>query len=63
MTVFLLFPSLFLLQKERKRKWDEKNQEEIAKAVLHLDEFDQVVENSLGNLFLYDHGHRYSYFK
>ncbi|KAG4118359.1 hypothetical protein ERO13_D11G009700v2 [Gossypium hirsutum] len=29
------------IKKERKRKWDEKNQEEIAKAVLHLDEFDQ----------------------
>ncbi|KAK8710528.1 hypothetical protein V6N13_145848 [Hibiscus sabdariffa] len=29
------------LKKERKKKWDEKNQKEIAKAVLHLDEFDQ----------------------
>ncbi|KAG6721239.1 hypothetical protein I3842_03G102900 [Carya illinoinensis] len=29
------------LKKERKKKWDEKNQEEIAKAVKHLDEFDQ----------------------
>ncbi|KAF3432977.1 hypothetical protein FNV43_RR24079 [Rhamnella rubrinervis] len=29
------------LKKERKKKWDEKNQEEIAKAVRHLDEFDQ----------------------
>ncbi|XP_022736823.1 tripeptidyl-peptidase 2-like isoform X2 [Durio zibethinus] len=29
------------LKKERKKKWDEKNQEEIAKAVMHLDEFDQ----------------------
>ncbi|WRX16951.1 Peptidase S8/S53 domain - like 10 [Theobroma cacao] len=26
---------------ERKKIWDEKNQEEIAKAVMHLDEFDQ----------------------
>lgn len=29
------------LKRERKKKWDEKNQEEIAKAVKHLDEFDQ----------------------
>ncbi|XP_022724563.1 tripeptidyl-peptidase 2-like isoform X2 [Durio zibethinus] len=29
------------LKKERKKKWDEKNQVEIAKAVMHLDEFDQ----------------------
>ncbi|KAF5457840.1 hypothetical protein F2P56_021917 [Juglans regia] len=29
------------LKKERKKKWDEKNQEEIAKAVKHLDEFNQ----------------------
>ncbi|XWS50506.1 hypothetical protein CRYUN_Cryun12cG0092700 [Craigia yunnanensis] len=29
------------LKKERKKKWDVKNQEEIAKAVMHLDEFDQ----------------------
>ncbi|XP_048325872.2 tripeptidyl-peptidase 2 [Ziziphus jujuba] len=29
------------LKKERKKKWDEKNQEEIAKAVKNLDEFDQ----------------------
>ncbi|XP_075649197.1 tripeptidyl-peptidase 2 isoform X1 [Castanea sativa] len=29
------------LKKERKKKWDEKNQEEIAKAIKHLDEFDQ----------------------
>ncbi|KAG6692065.1 hypothetical protein I3842_10G094600 [Carya illinoinensis] len=27
------------LKKERKKKWDEKNQEEIVKAVKHLDEF------------------------
>ncbi|KAG6716915.1 hypothetical protein I3842_04G072100 [Carya illinoinensis] len=29
------------LKKERKKKWDEKNQEEIVKAVTHLDEFNQ----------------------
>ncbi|XVE58530.1 hypothetical protein DITRI_Ditri04bG0176600 [Diplodiscus trichospermus] len=29
------------LKKERRKKWDEKNQEEIANAVMHLDEFDQ----------------------
>ncbi|XP_037496420.1 tripeptidyl-peptidase 2 isoform X2 [Jatropha curcas] len=29
------------LKKERKKKWDEKNQEEIAVAVKHLDEFNQ----------------------
>ncbi|MBA0679860.1 hypothetical protein Goari_011606, partial [Gossypium aridum] len=29
------------LKKERKKKWDEKNQEEIAKAVMHLDKFEQ----------------------
>ncbi|OWM79539.1 hypothetical protein CDL15_Pgr022951 [Punica granatum] len=29
------------LKKERKKQWDEKNQEEIAKAVKRLDEFDQ----------------------
>ncbi|PIA53523.1 hypothetical protein AQUCO_00900248v1 [Aquilegia coerulea] len=29
------------LKKERRKKWDEKNQEAIAKAVQHLDEFDQ----------------------
>ncbi|KAI5444494.1 variant 2, tripeptidyl-peptidase II Tpp2 [Lathyrus oleraceus] len=29
------------LKKERKKKWDEKNQEEIAKAVKQLDDFDQ----------------------
>ncbi|KAH7538028.1 hypothetical protein FEM48_Zijuj03G0155900 [Ziziphus jujuba var. spinosa] len=34
------------LKKERKKKWDEKNQEEIAKAVKNLDEFDQVGENA-----------------
>lgn len=35
---------MFTLQSERKKKWEEKNQEAIAKAVKHLDEFDQVVE-------------------
>jgi len=30
------------LQKERKKKWDEKNQEEIAKAVKELEDFDKV---------------------
>ncbi|CAI0546836.1 unnamed protein product [Linum tenue] len=34
------------LKKERKKKWDEKNQEEIAKAVKHLDEFDQKYPKS-----------------
>lgn len=29
-------------QKERKKKWDEKNQEAIAQAVKQLDEFDKV---------------------
>ncbi|KAL1060858.1 hypothetical protein V6Z11_1Z064100 [Gossypium hirsutum] len=29
------------LKKERKKKWDEKTQEEIAKAVMHLDKFEQ----------------------
>lgn len=29
-------------QRERKKVWDEKNQEEIAKAVKILDDFDQV---------------------
>ncbi|XP_019453181.1 PREDICTED: tripeptidyl-peptidase 2-like isoform X1 [Lupinus angustifolius] len=29
------------LKKERKKKWDEKNQEEIARAVKQLDDFDQ----------------------
>lgn len=29
------------VKKERKKKWDEKNQEAIAQAVKHLDEFDQ----------------------
>ncbi|KAI9384993.1 hypothetical protein POPTR_012G142200v4 [Populus trichocarpa] len=33
------------LKKERKKKWDEKNQEEIAKAVKHLDEFNQKHSN------------------
>ncbi|KAJ6386456.1 hypothetical protein OIU78_016376 [Salix suchowensis] len=33
------------LKKERKKKWDEKNQEEIAKAVKHLDEFSQKHSN------------------
>lgn len=31
------------LQKERKKKWDERNQEAIANAVKIVDEFDQVV--------------------
>lgn len=30
------------LQKERKKRWDEKNQEAIAEAVKQLDEFDKV---------------------
>lgn len=44
--IFMFYCFLFLtiFQKERKKKWDEKNQEEIAKAVKYLDEFDQVVE-------------------
>ncbi|XP_048229293.1 tripeptidyl-peptidase 2 isoform X2 [Ricinus communis] len=33
------------LKNERKKKWDEKNQEEIAKAVKHLDEFNQKHSN------------------
>ncbi|KAK8692720.1 hypothetical protein V6N13_070327 [Hibiscus sabdariffa] len=41
--VYELFTDTLIkrLEKERKKKWDERNQEEIAKAVLHLDEFDQ----------------------
>lgn len=42
--VFCLCPIMFTLQSERKKKWEEKNQEAIAKAVKHLDEFNQVVE-------------------
>lgn len=30
------------MQKERKKKWDEKNQEAIANGVKKLDEFDKV---------------------
>ncbi|XP_050220637.1 tripeptidyl-peptidase 2 isoform X2 [Mercurialis annua] len=33
------------LKRERKKKWDEKNQEEIAKAVKRLDEFNQKYSN------------------
>ncbi|XP_065869545.1 tripeptidyl-peptidase 2 isoform X2 [Euphorbia lathyris] len=33
------------LKKERKKKWDEKNQEEISVAVKHLDEFSQKYSN------------------
>ncbi|KAJ6876302.1 tripeptidyl-peptidase 2-like isoform X2 [Populus alba x Populus x berolinensis] len=33
------------LKKERKKKWDEKNQEEIAKAVKHLDKFNEKHSN------------------
>jgi hypothetical protein len=39
------FPFSFLklyLQKERKKKWDEINQEEIAKTLKQLNDFDQV---------------------
>ncbi|OMO97822.1 hypothetical protein COLO4_14332 [Corchorus olitorius] len=41
--LYELFTSILTsrLKKERKKKWDELNQEEIAKAVKHLDEFDQ----------------------
>lgn len=31
------------MQKERKKEWDEKNQEAIAEAVKQLDDFDKVV--------------------
>ncbi|XLR50177.1 hypothetical protein S83_000849 [Arachis hypogaea] len=31
------------LKKERKKKWDEKNQEEIAKAIKQLQDFDQAL--------------------
>lgn len=31
------------LQKERRKKWDEKNQEAITEAVKQLDEFDKVL--------------------
>ncbi|XP_037496438.1 tripeptidyl-peptidase 2-like [Jatropha curcas] len=44
--VALLSSLLCAMQtKERKKKWDEKNQEEIAVAVKHLDEFNQVFGN------------------
>lgn len=33
------------LQKERKRRWDEKNQEAIAEAVKQLDQFDKVLHH------------------
>ena len=33
-------------QEERKKKWDEKNQEAIAEAVKNLQEFDQVFEQN-----------------
>ena len=37
--------SVFLItQKERRKIWDEKNQEEIAKAVKILYDFDQVIQ-------------------
>lgn len=32
----------FSLQKERKKKWDDKNQEAIADGVKKLEEFDKV---------------------
>lgn len=38
-------------QKERKKKWDEKNQEAIAEAVKQLEEFDKVVPTN--SLFYY----------
>lgn len=31
------------MQKERKKRWDEKNQEAIAEAVKQLDEFEKVM--------------------
>lgn len=37
-------------QKERKKKWDEKNQEEISKVLKNLDEFDQVIKLLLSYL-------------
>ncbi|KAF6162220.1 hypothetical protein GIB67_008349 [Kingdonia uniflora] len=39
------------LKKERKKKWDEKNQEAIAEAVKQLSEFDQVERHLLEPLF------------
>lgn len=42
-----LFDLIILLQKERRKKWDEKHQEAIAEAVKNLDEFDQVLEYSI----------------
>ncbi|KAF9604981.1 hypothetical protein IFM89_011674 [Coptis chinensis] len=43
--VYELFTSSLTsrLKKERKKKWDEKNQEAIAEAVKNLDQFDQVI--------------------
>ncbi|KAF9624676.1 hypothetical protein IFM89_012947 [Coptis chinensis] len=35
------------VQKEKKKKWDEKNQEAIAEAVKNLDQFDQVISINL----------------
>ena len=42
-----LLPLIILWQKERRKKWDEKHQEVIAEAVKNLDEFDQVLDNSI----------------
>lgn len=44
-----LYPTLIAarVQKERKKRWDEKNQEAIAEALKQLDDFDKVVINCL----------------
>ena len=47
---------IFLGQKERKKKWDEKHQEAIAEAVKCLDEFDKVAS-------FYFIGHKSFYMK
>lgn len=39
--IFVIF-KLFCVQKEREKRWDEKNQEAIAEAVKQLDAYDKV---------------------
>lgn len=41
----------FPLQKEIKKKWDEKNQEAIADAVKNLDEHDKVSKSLMMNIY------------
>ncbi|KAH7557646.1 hypothetical protein JRO89_XS11G0196600 [Xanthoceras sorbifolium] len=39
---------MFLTERKKKKNWDEKNQEAIAKGIQQLDEFDQVAERNTG---------------